>query len=249
VPDDLRPAYEAWLRRTFGSAAERAGLLAKRDDTLDSEIERAWLVSSAAWFGRDPKLVGDATKLAQNWRTLPASIRRSVLTIGVDASPALFEQTMTRVAAERDRARRLDMLWALASVRDPERQARALRLILDTRLDLNDTLQMLSAGRNSPGTASRARAQAYFREHQAALLRGLRQGGAVVAWEPFVALFTGTCDADQRDAITAYVRATFGSLPGARRILAQNLEQMDQCIAQRKLLTPAVRAWLTGLGP
>jgi len=246
VPDDLRSDYEAWIRRTFGPAAERAGLLAKRADTLDDEIARSWLVSGAAWVGRDPKLIDDATKLANNWHTLPTSIRRTVLTIGVDTSPALFEQTMTGVAAERDRVRRWDMLWALASARDPERQARALRLILDARLDLNDTLRMLSAG---SGTASRARAQAYFREHQAALLSGQRQGGAAVAWAPFVALFTDTCDADQRDAIAAYVRATFGSLPGAERTIAQHLEQMDQCIAERKLLAPAVRAWLTGLGP
>jgi len=249
VPDDLRSAYEAWLRRTFGPAAERAGLLAKRADTLDDEIARSWLVSGAAWFGRDPKLIDDATKLAKNWHTLPTSIRRTVLTIGVDANPALFEQTMTGVAAERDRARRWDMLRALAGVRDPERQARAFQLILDAGLDLNDTLQMLSAGRNRPGTASRDSAQAYFREHQAALLRGLRHDSTAITWEPFVALFTSTCDADRRDAIAAYVRATFGSLPGAGRIIAQHLEQMDQCIAQRKSLASAVRTWLTGLDP
>jgi hypothetical protein len=61
------------------------------------------------------------------------------------------------------------------------------------------------------------------------------------------ALFTQTCRADQRAAITDYVNKTFATLPGGARTVAQNLEQMDQCIARRALLEPEVRAWLAGV--
>jgi len=62
-------------------------------------------------------------------------------------------------------------------------------------------------------------------------------------------LFTATCRAEQRDAIAEYVTRTFEQLPGGPRVVRQNLEAMDQCIASRKALEPEVRAWLEGLRP
>jgi hypothetical protein len=56
-------------------------------------------------------------------------------------------------------------------------------------------------------------------------------------------LFTQTCSADQREAITDYVKQTFAPLPGGARIVAQ----MDQCIARRALREPESRGWLTGV--
>jgi len=39
----------------------------------------------------------------------------------------------------------------------------------------------------------------------------------------------------------------FGAMPGSANALAQDLGEMDQCIARRQVLEPALRGWLAGL--
>jgi alanyl aminopeptidase len=257
VPVDLRPRYEAWLRQTFGPGAVKAGVLPRDTDTLDTEVTRGELIRAVAWRGREPRLVADAVKLADHWRELPQSMRGEVLQIAVDASPVLFERTLKEVPGETDRNKRQEMLRALASVRDPKRQTIALGLMLDAKLDARETLAMLFGGgdggrRGGAGgvgveTAGLATAQQFFREHQAAIMKSMPQDGTSGPFARLSALFTETCQADQRQAVTDYVKQTFAKLPGGGRTVAQNLEQMDQCIARRALLEPEIRAWLTAV--
>ena len=253
VPDELRPRYEAWLRQTFGPGAAKAGFLPREGDTLDVEVTRNELIGAVAWRGRDPKLVAEAVKLAEHWRDLPQPARGEILRIAVDARPEIFERTLKEVASEADRSRRQEMLRALASVRDPRRQETALGLMLDAKLDPRETLGLLGGGGGrrgggggDDGDANLKVSQAFFRAHQAEIMQRMPQDGTAGSFARLSGLFTSTCRADQRDAITEYVKATFASLPGARRVVAQNLEQMDQCIARRAVVEPEIRAWLTG---
>src|SRR5262249_45068003 len=177
VPADLRPRYEAWLRTTFGPGALKAGLLPRESDTLDTEVMRGELIRAVAWRGREPKLVAEAVRLAERWRDLPQSVRGEILQIAVDARPEIFERTLMEVVTESDRSKRQEMIRALASVRDPQRQKTALGLMLDARIDSRETLQMLfggafggARGGGGGGAASEdslAVSQAFFREHQA----------------------------------------------------------------------------------
>ena len=253
VPAELRPKYEGWLRQTFGPGALKAGLLPRDSDTLDLEVTRGELVRAVAWRGREPKLVAEAVKLAGKWRELPQSVRGQVLQIAADADPALFERILKEVVTEADRSKRQEMLRALASVRDPRRQTTALGLMLDAKLDARETLGMLfggGGGRGGGGGGEDANlevSQAFFREHQEAIMKTMPRDGTAGPFARLSGLFTQTCAADQRAAVTDYVTKTFATLPGGKRIVAQNLEQMDQCIARRKQLEPEIRGWLTGV--
>jgi alanyl aminopeptidase len=258
VPNELTPRYEAWLRQTFGPGAAKAGLLPRDADSLDVEITRGELIGAVAWRGREPRLVAEAVKLADHWRDLPQSVRGEVLRIAVDAKPDLFDRTLKEVQAESDRSKRQEMLRALASVRDPKRHEVALGLMLDAKLDPRETLMMLfgggggrggGGGAGGDGDAGLVSSQTFFREHQAEIMKTMPQDGTSGPFARLSGLFTATCRADQREAITEYVKKTFGALPGGKRIIAQNLEQMDQCIARREQLEPEIRAWLTGTKP
>ncbi|HET9626582.1 MAG TPA: ERAP1-like C-terminal domain-containing protein, partial [Kofleriaceae bacterium] len=255
VPDELRPKYEAWLRQTFGPGAQQVGVAPKPNDTIDTEATRSELITAAAWHGRDPKLVAEAVKLADKWRDLPQSVRGNVLVIAADASPAVFDRLLKDVTSETDRSKRSEMLRALASVRDPKRQQIALGLVLDPKLDPRETLGMLfggGGGRRGGGGGnlnpqSLAISQQFFRAHEAEIKKAMPQDGTSGAFPFISALFTATCQADQRDAVVDYVKQAFGTLPGGKRIVTQNIEAMDQCIARRKVLDPEVRGWLGGV--
>jgi alanyl aminopeptidase len=255
VPEELRPKYEAWMRRTFGPRAAQAGLVPRATDTLDLDATREALIDAVGWHGRDPKLVSAAVKLAERWRELPEAVRGEVLRIAVDARPELFDRAMKEVVTEPDRTRRGELLQALAGVRDARRQAVALGLVLDARIDPRESLGLLFGGRDvrgrgddqEVGASNLALSQAFFREHEAHIMKSLPKDGTARPVARISSLFTETCRADQRAAIVDYVTRKFGSLAGGARIVAQGLEQMDQCIARRALLEPEVRAWLTGM--
>jgi len=244
VPDELRNKYEYWLRTTFGPGAAKVGFVPKDADTLDIESTRSQLIGTVAWIAREPALVAEAVKLAERWRELPQSIRGLVLSIAVDAKPEIFDRILKDVATEPDRSRRQEMFGALAGVRDLGRQKLALALVLEPKLDIRETDGMLFGGSTE---ANRVVARQFFRDNHVAILKRIPQDETASPIAGWSSLFTGTCKADERDAIAAYVTQTFGPLPGGIRLVKQNIEEMDQCIARRKLLDPEIRAWLDGV--
>jgi alanyl aminopeptidase len=243
VTDDQRPKFEAWVRTTYGPAATKLGFDPKATDDLDAEVTRQSLVSAAAWQGRDPDLVKRAVELAGHWRDLPAGIRGTVLEIAVDASPEIGAQVQREIAQEKDQDKRREMIAALAAVRDPKRYESALALMIDPKVDFRETMRMLWGGKTD---ATRATAQAFYRAHEAALLKRMPMDETAGAVSEIAEIFTATCDPARRDDIADYVTKHFGSMPAGERIVKQAIEGMDQCIASRTHVEPAVRAWLGG---
>jgi len=243
MPDDLRATYEAWLRSTFGPAARKVGLAPRPGDSLDVEAVRGNLLDAVANVGREPALTAEAVKLAAGWRDLPQAIRGQVISIAAHASPSVFDRLRKEVYTEQDRARRGEIVNALATTYEVKQQQAALALILDPKLDIRDTAFMLF-GANAP--ANRLASQQFFKDNKDAILARIPSDATTggPTWIAFV--FTSSCSAARRDEIVDYVTATFAKLPGGERMVQQAIEGMDQCIARRKLVEPGIRSWLSG---
>lgn len=244
VPAELRGKYEYWLRTTFGPGATQVGLLPHAGDTLDLEVTRSELIRAVAWTARDPGLVGEAVAAADHWRDLPRSIRGLVLQLAVDARPELAARIQRDVVTEVDRARRGEMYAALAAVRDEKVQTAALAMVLDPKLDIRETITLIEG---ATGEARQATAREFFRAHKTEILARMPEQSTTGDSAAYAYLFTQVCQADQRDAVVAYVTREFAVLSGGKQIVAQAIESMDQCIARRALLVPELRGWLTGV--
>jgi cytosol alanyl aminopeptidase len=245
VPDKLRDKYELYLRQTFGPGAAQAGFLGKDTDTLDIEETRAELIYTVAWNGREPKLVAEAARLVERgWRDLPESIRGMALSLAVDARPDLFERVLAAVRREPERSRREEMMFALAGVRDRERQKQALGLMIDPKVDIRETMWLLFGWRTP---ANLAVAQQFYRDHAAAIMKRMPTAETSAPLARLSALFTATCRAEEREAVIDYVKKMFEPMAGGPRVVRQNIEAMDQCIASKQLLEPEVKAWLEGM--
>jgi peptidase M1-like protein/ERAP1-like protein len=241
VPDDLRPAFEAWLRGVFSPAASALGLMPKAGDDLDAEASRARLLEAAAFLGRDPALVREARQHAERWRDLPQAIRGPALALAVDGDPELGASVAAAVEVEPDRARRSEMLAALGRTRDPERVAATLELVNSPKLDLRESMKLLSGA--STQQTRRVKA-AFFRANEVALMQRLPKDEVASGTVRLAHLFTGSCDAHERDETARYLAEHFAPLPGGKAAVEQMLEEMDQCIAARARLEPQLRAWL-----
>ncbi len=244
VPNELRPKFEYYLRTMFGPGALATGLVSKDTDTLDIEATRSALIGTVAWTAREPKLVDQAVSLADKWRDLPQSTRGLILEIAVDAKPEVFAKILKDVRTEPDRSRRKEMYDALASVRDTRRQAEALALILDPKLDIRETLGMLFSGSLDDNDAV---TRQFWRDHDREILARLPKDGTTNPLAGYAYLFTNICRADKRDETIAYVRKEFTPLPGGAHVVDEAIEAMDQCIARRVVVEPELRGWLTGV--
>jgi alanyl aminopeptidase len=241
VPDELRPGYEAWLRKTFGPAARRFGWSPRETDGLDIETVRASLLSAVADVAREPALSAEAVKLAANWRDLPPSIRGHVISIAANVSPAAFERLRGEIYTETDRARRQQIVFALAKASDVKQQRAALDLMLDPKVDIRDTQFMMFGARSE---RNRAVARQFVRDNKDAIMKRLPTEGTTSSQAYLAYVFTG-CTAEGRDEAVEYVNRNFAGLQGGARVVKQAIEGMDQCIARRKLMEPEIRAWLS----
>ena len=244
VADDQRAKQQAWYRVTFGPAAVKLGLVPKDTDDFEAEEARSELMGTAAVIGRDPELVKQAQALAAHWRDLPDASRGTVLRIAIDGDPDRVGHAIEELRAVPKRDDRNVLITTLAALRDPKSYAAALEVTLDPALDLRETERILS---RSTTEATRSLAEAFFRAHAEELEKRLPKDEVAGTLRGIIHLFTNACDAKRRDELAAEVTKRFGSRPGGAHVVAEAIEQMDQCIATRAALEPEVRGWLGGV--
>jgi hypothetical protein len=247
VPAALVPAAKARMRGWLAPLAKRLGLAAKPHDTLDDELARLDVLGAEAWIG-DPALSRAAVALAAHYRDLPSGSRGSVLAIAIDASPALATKLLADAFAEADPELRATLFGALGAIHDPAR----LRAMLDTALAPNIGARDIPALLGGyTDAATRAVVDSWIRAHLADIQRAIPTTGSET-FPPILFLvraITGACDASRRDEIVAYVTRTFGAMPSGERPTREAIDDMDQCIAQRKLVEPSLRSWLSAKAP
>jgi cytosol alanyl aminopeptidase len=244
IADDQRPKFESWVRATYGTGAAKLGFTAKSTDDIDAEKARSALVVTVAWYGRDPGLVKQAIEMAGGWRELPVAIRGTVLQIAADADPNIHAKLLRDVKTEPDRSRRGDMFSALGAVRDAKRYEAGLELLLDPKVDFREASDMLELWSTE---AMRDVAERFARTHEKQLLARMPQDTVTGAAGLMVGLYTGGCNAATRDEVATYVAEHFSRLSGAKRVIDQKVEALDQCIARRALVEPELRGWLSGI--
>ena len=235
VPDAQRPAYEAWLRKTYGPLAKKLGWRARKGEDADADRLRASIVPLVANDGADPALRAEAVKLAASWQSLPSSIRGSLLRAAVQDGPT-FDALYAQVPSVTDRQLLEDLVWALPATRDPDRRARALALALDTHVPWDLAVSSLNSISND--AASESAGAGFARDHLdelAARLPAESKGSLAYA-------VSFDCDPATRDA-AVQAAESLRKHPGAPHAVDQAIERLDECIAQKALQAPALATY------
>jgi len=248
VPDELRPKGAQFIRQVFGKRAAELGWIAKPGESEDTRLLRQRLVSFVANAGEEKELIDQARKLTERWLQdrsgIPLEILGNVLrTAAQFGDRDLFDRFHQAGVKERDRRIRQQLLGALGSFRNPEIARAALELTLSDEFDMRESFFALMFGPLSyPPT--RPLPFEFIKQNLDKLLARLPRevGSDYAANFPFVA--GGFCDATHRDEVDAFFKDRIKDYTGGPRNLAQVLEGMDLCIAQRKVLGPELVAFL-----
>ncbi len=252
-------AYPAWVRRHFGARARALGLKPRAGESEDIRQLRPQLVRFVARLGEDPLLIRAAQALTAQWLQDPTSVDPEILNTalviaGTFGDAALHSTLVERLKTSPDRATRYRLVLALGAFRDPALVQANMALIEAGPVDPRELVGGFHgpvewASSHEPlGLLSRAvlwpptrqvvfQAVADHFESFASRLPERSAGNLFYVGSAF-------CDASHRAAVEAAFAPRAEKAIGGKRELAQTLESIDLCIADRAVQLPALSAYL-----
>ncbi|WP_408889343.1 M1 family metallopeptidase [Myxococcus faecalis] len=242
VPDSLRSHRARFVRGLFGGRARAVGFVSRPGESEETRLMRPSLLSMATTEGEDPRLRAEARRLTLRWlqdrSTLAPEDRATVLNAAAAAGDAeLHERLRAAARTATDEERRL-LLATLGGFRDVTLAKKSLELLLDAKVDTREALAILFGLLSEAPT--REVAFTFLHEHFDALRERLPRD--LTTW-----LLGGGgffCDAAHRDEVARVFGPRARDVEGGERVLAQSLERVDQCIAQREALRPGLTRFL-----
>ncbi len=235
-----RAAFDARIAAVYRPRLDALGLDARAGDTPEDRWLRGSLIGLFAETLEDAAL-RDA--LAERGRRVidadgkgalaPDAVDPDLRSIALQMAAlrgdaATFERILGHALASTDSLLRRQLLGALGRVEDPALAARARALALDDRLQAGEV--WLPAGGQFGRDATRPAAREWLAANEAALLQRLPKTSHPRI--PAVAA-SGMCSAEEADMIEARYRERMADVEGGPRGLAQTVENIRLCAAQR----------------
>lgn len=240
VPEALEPKLARFISGAFGAKARALGWRAKPGDSLEERMLRLDLVPAVAVRGGDTALLAEADKLAWKWLDDPASLESDAVPGVLRAAASrgdrkLFDRLHLEVKKTQEHHRRKRLLEAMAAFRDPAIARDALAIVLTDELDVRDAVELLFQDVRNLDTVL-----AFLKQNIDALLTKLPN-----ELQPdVIEMVWGLCDEKRLREAEAVFMDRVPRITGGPRRLAQVLEGISLCIAERSAIAPSLEAFL-----
>jgi alanyl aminopeptidase len=240
LPEDLRPGFARFVTMTFGKRTRALGFAPRAGEDEETSLLRPALVALLAERGDDKPLIAEASTVAQRWLDDPAAVPQDVATTALMITARrggrpLFERIRAELKKSNHTQRRNALLSALANFRDPALANESLALMLGDELDPRERMRMLWRDERTLDLSLA------FVDRNFLALRGRVSGEAMGAMPN---TFEGFCDEGHREAVSRVFKDRVSDLVGGPRNLAQALESISLCAAQRRAQESSLRAFL-----
>ncbi|MCP3144383.1 M1 family metallopeptidase [Pyxidicoccus xibeiensis] len=243
VPDTLRPQRARFVRGLFGGLARRLGFVARPGEREEQGMLRPLVVWMVANVGEDSALRAEARKLALRWLedrgSLSSDEAWAVLNTAAAGGDATLHQRLREALRTTTESRERQLLFsALGAFQDTALARSSLELLLAPEVDAREALPVLFGQLSTVPT--RSVAFDFVREHFEPLRKRLPRDTAT--W--LLATGGSFCDAAHRQQALDFFSPYTRQIEGGERVLAQSLERVDLCIAQRAALRPGLERFL-----
>jgi alanyl aminopeptidase len=247
VPAELMPNYQRFLRKNFQAKAHELGWTSKPGEPDEVHLLRPELLRAVATVGGDQELANQAKELTAKWFENHAAISPEMTgavlgTAAYYGDEKLFEQFVAAYKDTKDRQERQRIMGAMTSFRDPGAIQAGYKVVLSGQIPMIQSAQLLFAGQGQEAT--RHLAFDFTKAHFDELAAKRPQGGGFDFGSRFPAVGQSYCDAESRSALEDFFAPKVTQFTGGPRALAQTLERVDLCIAERKAQEPSVAAFL-----
>jgi alanyl aminopeptidase len=243
VPTDLLPNYRRFIARTFQAKERALGLSPRAGEPEDDTLLRPALVALLADAGEDEAVQRETRGLALKWLQDPSAVSAEMVNVVLGAGlrhgdRSLFDRFHAAARGATDRNHRSHCLAGMSAFQDPGIVRDRMALLLTDEFDVREANNLLMSAMGEP--ALREMGYAFVKDHYAALAAKLPKEA-----EAYLAFSGGSfCDPEHRKDVESFFSGRTGKSPGGPRILAQVLEQIDLCVARKRIQQASVEAFL-----
>jgi alanyl aminopeptidase len=244
VPDQLRPNYRRYLSDQYKNRADSLGSKDKPDDTPDARLLRPQLFAVLANRAEDPQFIAEARKLALAWLEDHSAVDKNMLGAVLRSAAAhgdrdLFDKLHEAAKKETEEEVQETVLGAMGQFRDPEITKAALALLMTDEFDIHASLfEILGGATTWPQT--RDVAYDFVKQNWDTLVAKLPTDWG--AFLPYVA--RDYCDAQHRADAETFFTGRSTKFSGGPRDLAQSLERISLCEANKNFNQASVTEFL-----
>jgi aminopeptidase N/puromycin-sensitive aminopeptidase len=241
VTESDRDSYRMWLRQYLSPMLKDVGWESKPGESDEQRALRAELFYALGYDARDPEVLADARKLADQALENPASVDReltsSAFKLAALNGDAMFYNKLLAKSKNAKSPQELYMaLFALAQFGDPKLLQRTLDYAISPEVRSQDALRLIRDVMRNP--AGEKLAWDFVLQHW----ESVQKVGGPFASAEIVGSTSSFCDAHMRDQVTEFFSAH--KVEGADRSYRQSIERINDCVDLKSQQEPQLASWL-----
>jgi aminopeptidase N/puromycin-sensitive aminopeptidase len=230
-----------WLRQLLAPAMKEVGWQPKAGDTDEQKALRARLLNALGYDARDPEVLAQARKMADQALVDPSSVDQELAggafaLAALNGDSAFYDKLMAGLKSPKSPEEYYTYFFTLPQFTDPKLLQRTLEFAITPDVRSQDALQLVTSVLGNP--AGQQIAWDFIRQHWAEL----EKAGGPFASAQVVGATSVFCDAGMRDQVTEFFTAH--KVDAAERTYKQSIERINNCIDLKSQQETQLASWL-----
>jgi aminopeptidase N len=241
VSDSDREGYRTWLRQFLTPAMMEVGWQPKSGETDEQRALRSRLFGALGYDARDPQVLAEARKLADQVLADPSSVDHelaggALALAAIDGGPDLYDKVMAGLKNNKSPEEYYMYFFTLPQFGDTKLLERTLNFAIGPDVRSQDALQLVTSVLANP--AGQQLAWDFIRQHWSEL----EKAGGPFASAQVVGATSTFCEAGLRDQVTDFFTAH--KVEAAERTYKQSIERINNCVDLKTQQETQLASWL-----
>ena len=241
VTDRDRASFRAWLRQYLTPILKDVGWESRPGESDEQRMLRARLFNSLGYDARDPEVLAQARKIADQVLDNPASVDRemaigAIALAALNGDEAFYARVMTALKNPKSPEEYYMYLFSLPQFSDSKLLQRTLDYAISPDIRSQDALQLVTGVMGNP--AGERLAWDFVLAHWDAV----QKAGGPFASAQVVGATSSFCDAHMRDQVVDFYAAH--KIEAAERTYRQSIERINNCVDLKLQQEPQLASWL-----
>ena len=241
VTDGDRESYRVWLEQYLTPMLKDIGEEARASDTDEQKTLRAQLFHALGYDARNPEILAQARKIADEALKSPASVDRefaftALALAALNGDEAFYDRLMAALKNAKSPEEYYMYVFTLPQFSDPKLVQRTLDYAVSTEVRSQDALGLISRVMGNP--AGEKLAWDFVRQHWTAI----EKSGGPFASAEVIGATDSFCNATSRDEVAEFYSAH--KIEAAERTYRQSIERINNCVDLKSQQEPKLASWL-----
>ncbi len=241
VSDSDREGYHTWLRQFLTPVLTEVGWQPKSGETDEQRALRSRLFGALGYDARDPQVLAEARKLADQVLADPSSVDHELAggaleLAAINGGPDFYDKVMAGLKNNKSPEEYYMYFFTLPQFGDTKLLQRTLDFAIGPDVRSQDALQLVTGVLANP--AGQQLAWDFIRQHWSEI----EKAGGPFASAQVVGATSTFCDSGLRDQVTEFFTAH--KVEAAERTYKQSIERINNCADLKSQQESQLASWL-----